>query len=369
MTIHGSKGLEFEAVHIPGLIVTGLPANHQALRCPPPENMVEGGEGTVAEQGRLAHDQEEECLAFVAMSRARTFLRLYFARLQKSGKGRGPSPFLARVAPKMRSIEHGPTMPLPGLPPPTNIQVVLPDTWPLTDRRVISYEGCPRRYFYTHVLAIGTARRSTSFERTHSCIYELIDWLSNARLETVPTREATHAAFDEIWTAQGPTDPAYAKDYRELAGKLVDGLIEAGAGRRFREAQPLAIDFANGKILVEPAEIAERSDGVVVIRRIRSGHRGESEFEKLVYFLYQQAATKHFGGRGAVEAIHLTDNEAIDVPALKGTQITNRIKKTENLLAGISGGIFDPAPNAFTCPRCPHFFICAATPDGDLTLS
>jgi superfamily I DNA/RNA helicase len=369
MTIHGSKGLEFEAVHIPGMIVTGLPANNQAPRCPPPEGMVKGGAGTVADQSRLAHDLEEECLFFVAMSRARTFLRLYFTKLQKSGRGRASSPFLARVSSKMRTIDQGPTLPRPGPLRPTTIQVTLSDDWPLTDRRVISYDGCPRRYFYTHVLGIGTARRSTSFERTHSCIYELISWLSKARLDAVPTREETHAAFETIWTAQGPTDPAYAQDYRELARGLIEGLIAAGAGRRFREARPLAIDFTNGKILVEPAEIAERSDGVVVLRRIRSGHRGDKEFEKLEYFLFQKAATDHFGGAAGVEALHLTDNEAIDVPALSRTQVANRIKRTEALLAGISAGMFDPDPDPFTCPRCPHFFICAATPDGDLTLS
>src|SRR5262249_12561511 len=161
----------------------------------------------------------------------------------------------------------------------------------------------------------------------------------------IPTRVETHAKLDAIWAAQGPTDPAYAQDYRDLAHGLVDGLVETGAGRRFREAQPLAIDCTNGTILVERAESPERSDGVVVIRRIRSGHRGEDEFEKLEYFLYQRAAIKHFGMRAAVEAIHLTDNEAVDVPALSRTQTTNRVQKTENLLAGIGGGAFDPSPD------------------------
>jgi DNA helicase II / ATP-dependent DNA helicase PcrA len=262
MTIHGSKGLEFEAVHIPGLIVTGLPGNFRNPRCPPPEDMVKGGKGSIAEQSRLAHAQEEECLFFVAMSRARTHLRLSFTKLQDSGKGRNPSPFLARVASKMRTIENAPALASAEKVSAARIDLSLPAAWPLTDRGVISYENCPRRFFYTHVLAIGTARRSTSFERTHSCIYELISWLSKARLEGAPTREQTHAAFDDIWAAQGPSDPAYAQDYRELARSLVDGLVDAGAGRRFREAQPLAIDFANGKILVEPAEIAERSDAL-----------------------------------------------------------------------------------------------------------
>jgi len=369
MTIHASKGLEFEAVHIPGLIVTGVPANYQGPRCPPPENMIAGATGSVAEQGRQAHDQEEECLFFVAMSRARTHLRLHFTKLQDNGKTRNPSPFLARVAPTMRRIDPAPVLLLPAQSRHAGIEMTLPDDWFLTDRRVISYGRCPRRFFYTHLLGVGTARRTTSFERTHSCIYELVSWLSQTRLVASPSREETHAAFDEIWKKQGPRHPVYADEYLALARTLVDGLIAAGAGRRFREAEPLAIDFANGRILVEAAEIAERADGVIVVRRIRSGHRGEKEFEKLEYFLYQRAASQHFGARTVVEALHLTDNEVVDVPALSAKQVANRIEKTEMILGGINDGVFDPQPDAFTCPRCPHFFICAATPEGDLDLS
>ncbi|MBR1256413.1 UvrD-helicase domain-containing protein [Bradyrhizobium sp. AUGA SZCCT0240] len=368
MTIHASKGLEFDAVHIPGLIVTGLPANNQAVKCPPPEGMIAGGKGSVSEQGQLSHKQEEECLFFVAMSRARTYLLLYFTRRQKNGETRNPSTFLSRIASNMRRLESGPTLPLSITPPPTTIRVNMPD-WSPTDRGMKSYEDCPRRFFYTHLLRIGTARRSTAFERTHSCIYELISWLSKARVDGNPTSEETHAAFDEIWKTKGPSDPSFIQDYRDLARKLVDGLIEVGAGRRFREAQPLAIDFANGKVLVEPAEIAERSDGVIVIRRIRSGHRGDKEFDKLQYFLYQKAALQHFGANAAVEAVHLTDNEAAEMPRLSRTQTENRTKKAEKLLAGIRAGMFDPLRDTFSCPRCPHFFICAATPDGDLTFS
>jgi hypothetical protein len=329
--------------------------------------MIAGATGSVAEEHDKAHQQEEECLFFVAMSRARTRLCLYLTRLQRNGRSRSPSPFIARVASKMRSIDDAPTLPGATQSRPTEIQVAFSESWCLTDRRIGSYERCPRRFFYTHILSIGTARRSTSFERTHSCIYELIDWLTKTRLDAVPTREETHAAFDGIWAQKGPTDPAYAAEYRDLARKLVDGLVDAGAGRRFREAKPLAIDFANGRILIEPAEIAERADGVVVVRRIRSGHRGKTEFEKLEYFLYQAAATKHFGGRAVIEAIHLTDNEVVDAPALKPNQAKTGTKKTEELLAGIRDGVYSPKPNAFTCPRCPHFFICAAAPDGTLT--
>ena len=40
LTIHGSKGLEFEAVHIPGMTTTGLPSNFRPPRCPPPAGLI-----------------------------------------------------------------------------------------------------------------------------------------------------------------------------------------------------------------------------------------------------------------------------------------------------------------------------------------
>src|SRR5918992_1165117 len=95
MTVHGSKGLEFEAVHVPGLTVSSFPASNRGQRCPAPDGMVTGAEHlTGVEEATRAHRHEEECLFFVAASRARTHLRLYLARQQADGKSRSPSPYL-----------------------------------------------------------------------------------------------------------------------------------------------------------------------------------------------------------------------------------------------------------------------------------
>src|SRR5208283_2732235 len=42
MTVHGSKCLEFEAVHIPGLTVASFPSPNRGQRCPPPNGMIDG---------------------------------------------------------------------------------------------------------------------------------------------------------------------------------------------------------------------------------------------------------------------------------------------------------------------------------------
>ena len=67
MTVHGSKGLEFEAVHVQGLTVASFPSSNRGHRCPPPTGMIDSaGNISPVDEAKRAHDDEEECLFFVA---------------------------------------------------------------------------------------------------------------------------------------------------------------------------------------------------------------------------------------------------------------------------------------------------------------
>lgn len=372
MTVHGSKGLEFEGVHVPGLTVASFPSSNRGQRCPPPNGMIDSAENiSPADEAKRAHEDEEQCLFFVALSRARTHLRLYHARKQRNGNGRSPSPFLDWLPSTLvESIVNPPMLALPlGAPRPQSITIAWPSSWVLTDSRLGSYEKCPRRFFYTHVLGLGGARKPTAFSRTHDCLYELLRWLAEARRVGEPGLAEAEAAFEAIWKERGPVDHAFADDYRRLATRLMGALLKAGAGHRFGDAQPLAIDFPNGgRVLVEPDEVAELPDGTIVIRRVRTGYRRSDEYDRLEYTLYLLAARSQFGGRAIVHALHLTD-ETQERVEISTTKIGNRQKKSETMLAGIAAGTFPTETDAITCPRCPHFFICAATPSGSLTLA
>ena len=61
-------------------------------------------------------------------------------------------------------------------------QITYGPDWLVSDSRLELYDKCLRRFFYTHVLGLGGARKATAFARTHDCLYELIRWLSHARL-------------------------------------------------------------------------------------------------------------------------------------------------------------------------------------------
>ena len=370
MTVHGSKGLEFEAVHVPGLTVASFPISNRGKRCPPPQGMIDGSsDASPKDEAKRAHNDEEECLFFVALSRARTHLRLYHARRQRNGHRRSPSPFLTWLSTgHVHEVANPPKLALPSNAPQLQpIAITWSTDWAVTDSRLGSYEKCPRRFFYTHVLGLGGARKPTAFSRTHDCLYDLLRWLADARRTGEPDMDEAETAFEAIWQARGPADHAFAVDYRRLASRLIAALLNAGAGHRFRDAQPLAIDFPNGRVLVEPNELAEMPDGTVVIRRVRTGYKRSDEYDRLEYTLYLLAAQSHFGGGAVVHALHLTD-ETHEPVVISGTKLANRKKKSDTMLAGIASGEFPPEVDAVTCPRCPHFFICPSAPNGALQL-
>lgn len=372
MTVHAAKGLEFEAVHIPGLTTSSFPSSYRGQRCPPPVDMIDGlvGSGlSVSDRAKRSHREEEECLFFVAISRARTYLHLYFSRRQPNGNNRNPSAFLDWL-PKglVKEVADPATLPLPDSGSnSTLIEVSVPSEWPVTSQGLKSYDSCPRRFLYTHMLKLGGARKTTAFSRTHDCLYEFIRWLTESRRVASPTIADSEIEFERIWQSKGPIGHGLSKDYRRLATRLIEALVHSGVGTKFQNVEPLSVEFPNGRVLIEPDEVVELPDSRIALRRIRTGRKRSDEYDHLDYTLYKLAAQAHFGDRSIVEAVHLTDKltETADISERK---IRNRRNRINDLLAGIASGQFPPKVSKDTCPRCPHFFVCPATPQGSLTL-
>lgn len=180
--------------------------------------------------------------------------------------------------------------------------------------------------------------------------------------------EQTKTAFEAIWRERGPLDHAFHDDYRQLAERLVRALYAAGKGRRFREAESLVLSLPNGEIIVEPSEIAELPNGTMAVRKVRTGRQRSDEGDQLDYTLYHLASRAKFGSGVVVQAIHLTDEVSEDI-VITTKKLENRRTNSDGMLARISEGQFPTKADAVTCPRCPHFFICAATPRGALVLS
>lgn len=361
MTVHGAKGLEWEAVHVPGMTTSSFPSSAPPPRCLPPDSLIAGTEGLTGKEAvALGKDEEEECLFFVALSRSRKHVRLYRSATLANGNKRSPSRFLEVVA---RHVDVAITTPL--LDPRRSSDDLIPvtyDTPPsFTHEQISLYGSCPRRFFYTHVLQLAGAKRATPFAKLHDVVYRMIDWLRSDPARWTPQRDDLINEFEAAWAAKGPVGNGYEADYRQAALDLIDRLLESRAGAEGTAPLAVELDFGDLRIIVTPDEVRRVGTGYV-LRRVRTGRLGSKELEDAIYALYHLAAEQHYGG-AAVEVIHLTGGTITPVEYTSRV-LANRKEKVTRFAADIRRGHFPPDPDDRRCPRCPHYFACGCLPAG-----
>ena len=106
--------------------------------------------------------------------------------------------------------------------------------------------------------------------------------------------------------------------------------------------------------MVEPNEIAEMPNGTIVLRRVRTGYKRDTEYDKLEYTLYHLAGRAHYGASYSVEAVHLTD-EVVEKVVITDAKIRNRKDRSAAMVADIAAGQFPPDPDAGALPSMPSF--------------
>jgi DNA helicase II / ATP-dependent DNA helicase PcrA len=367
LTIHGAKGLEFHAVHLPGFVSTGMPRSYKAPRCLPPDGMIHT-QGTppgdtVAREG---HAEEEECIFFVALSRARTDLFLYSHRRQSPTRQRSPSDYQSRISAHL-IINNSPPM----LVGPPKLKPLVPITWQQepawNDSQIHRFEGCPRRFFYTHVLRLPGRRMETPFLQMHSVVFEVLHWLKEKHAESYPSEEETNVAFGEAWRNCGPVDHGYAAEYMKIGRRLIEYFLEVRRAGTIGSSKPLSLSWPNCKIVVTPDLVITDPAGKVVVRRIKSGKEPSRDLDDLEYAILQMAVSEHYGPGARVEISFLA-SESSQPPKLSATQIANRKTTLGKIATGIRDGDFPAKADDRTCPRCPALFVCGALPAGSLQI-
>ena len=370
MTVHGAKGLEFEAVHVPGLNTSSFPISNSGVRCYPPDGMICGAQHLTGKEAiKAGHVEEEQCLFFVALSRARRHLRLYAANRQMGGNNSSPSSFLGSLGGAVRTIDPAPLY----RPDLDTAEEVIPITdlseLELSDAQVQLFNKCPRRFFYTHLLGVPGARRATGFVQMHDAVYKVIGWLKRDPQGREAGLEATRERFEQAWEEYGPAGDPNAEPLKAIGAGLIDYLVESREGGEQLEAGPIRLEFGSVTVAVTPDEIRRGPNGIS-LRRIKTGKQGSTEFDDdLGYALYFLAASAGLAG-AAIEAVHLTDRTVTPVP-MTDKKLGNRQKKIADFAGAIARGEFPAVTDRpeRTCPRCPHFITCEAVPEGPLSLA
>lgn len=351
LTIHKSKGLEFKAVHMPSLSAASLPQSANQVRALPPPNGLIDGEGVRGLDAlKAGHDEEQECLFFVALSRAEDHLFLYAPSKQRGGRSQNSSPFIDRLG---NTVSNEAPLVAAEAPPssPSCVDIRFEETVTLTPAQLALYDKCPRRFLFTHVLKLGGRRTESAFMQMHAAVQRAIDALLTGPINEIPD-------FDEHWQARGPAENPNAEDYKIAGRRLFEILIALREGDKRLTSRDLEIDVGAAKIVVKPDDQVEKSDGRVVIRRIWTGRQTSKATESLDAAAYQLAA-----GRDAeVEFVFLTDEAAAPV-SLSPKMLNNRRDRIGDAVGKILSGEFPPTPDR-TCPQCPYFFVCDNPPPG-----
>jgi superfamily I DNA/RNA helicase len=362
MTIHGSKGLEFKAVHLPSLTSGSLPRSAKQNRSlPPPDGMLEGPVHNGVAAMAQGHDEEQECLFFVALSRARDRLVLYTFCQNKSGGSIKPSPFVARIQSLLRN-EAPVTTTISSEVPPEAIKAEYDTPLQITPSEIAIYDKCPRRFLYTYAIRVSGQRTQTAFMQMHDAIQNLVDRLCS-NTETEPSASAILAEFEACWLASGPVEHGYADEYKRLALQLVENLINLRAGETRRSVETLTVAVGNGEILVTPTECVTAPGAAPILRRIRTGRQTSDSARKLDALSFELAA----GGDAQGEFAFLSDGTTLKL-APNAKRLTTIRGKLETAMNGIEAGQFPAEPDRpeRECPRCPHFFHCTDLPKGGL---
>lgn len=354
MTIHSSKGLEFKTVHLPSLTSRSMPSSLRQTTPTPPDGMVEGAIYSGKDAVRAGNDEEQECLFFVALSRAEDQLILYSYNKR--------SKFIDRIS---DSLVFPTTLTKTDESANSNKFLAVSFDTPLviTPSQLALYEKCPRRFLYTHVLKLGGKRTETEFMKMHSAVqyavYELID-------PGTPTlsEEELNTLYKHHWEARGPIEHGYANDYEGIGYQLLHYLYKLRHNEKPQPIEDLKLNIAGIQIIVRPDEHTVNSDGEPIFRRIRTGRKTNESTENLDATSFQLA----IGSMGHIEFIFLTNEQRSSVN-MSAAKLKNRKKRIESAATLIRTGAFQAETKqpARTCPRCPYFFICTEVPSGTLS--
>lgn len=362
MTIHGAKGLEFGGVHIPGLNSDTIPRTPPAPPCPAPDGMIAGAEGSALEAFRAGQAEEQECLFYVAQSRARDRLILYAPTEKSNGHNRPLSPFLDRLGATLTRGSVVPARPLPMAAEAQGIELIVDGRLQFGAPQIALYESCPRRFFYTHILQVGGRRTATAFMHLHEAVRSVVETViaSDVPMTDRDLEDRTDAAL----AGEGLTDHGYRAEFRDLALTMLRFFLSNRAGAVVEPPVALSLTFGGEEIIVRPDEVLMRPDGVRAVRRIRTGHLRSAEGKDVGAAALMLAVQQAFPGAVA-ELVHLSDGETHAL-SLSDRELKGRKDKLAKFLADIRAGRFPAEVSFRTCPNCPAFFICGQTPDGPL---
>jgi DNA helicase-2/ATP-dependent DNA helicase PcrA len=374
LTYHKAKGLEFDVVHMVGLVADRFPGRDRRDPLEMPDELVRGDLPATADH----HTAEERRLFYVGMTRAREELVMTWAQDYGGRRSRAVSQFVTEAL---------------DLPPATPADVVHPslaeqlsrhagsprEQAPAPLRKAIGdrplnlsygqiheYLECPARYRFGHVVRIPTpashqmvygralhaaaqayhrrqlAGQSMSLDELHAALdaaWESVGFLTREHEEA--RRAAAHEAVSRFWEEQ-QRDPA-----RPIAVEQ-DFTVSFGPDRLRGRYDRVDRDEA-GRVVITDYKSSDVRDLPTANRRAK---------ESLQLSIYALAHEAQHGTLPDELALHFLESGIVGRAEPSEKRLARDQQKLTVAADGIRAGSFEATPSAMKCGYCPFREIC-----------
>ena len=340
MTIHGSKGLEFEAVHL-----VDIDARHFRMGTDSdlvPQSLLQ----SIAPIENFEEQSEASNKLYVALSRAREHLVLYETKAMYNAECvaaiTGAAHLLERVQGKAAASK------LPASPSGSS-SVPAPAAYDLTG--FLSYRVCPRRYYYDFIKELSPAAGLHPAALIEGAVMRELFAPYGEELGQPP------AEVERVLASLGPAFRDSVPHLRDYADQLLaSGRAWLGMQRAVM-AKPIDVECAGIPLRVSPHRIT-KSGSVVKIEFVRVKPSGKlSRQHKTLKWVLKYLAESYpkysfqgsifVLGTGAEELVYPYGRLPADfflVPIAQALMACN----------------FEAQPNPWECPKCRHFLHCPA---------
>lgn len=342
MTIHGSKGLEFEAVHL-----VDIDARHFRVGSDPelvPRSLLK----SIASRNNFEEETEASNKLYVALSRAREHLVLYESQARYNAECVEAVSQAGHLFQLLRGTAKLFKIPLtPSAPAATPAS----DKYPFAG--FLTYLVCPRRYFYDFEKGL------TPATGLHPAA--LIEGAVMREL-FVPYGQPVGTPPGEIDAVLASLGPAYADSIPHLRA-YAEQLLKAGRDwlgqPRAAMGKPQVVTCAGLPLEVTPHRVTKSSDGsVMTLEFVRAKPPGKLARQKkalrwVLKYLSEKYPKHSFTGSIFV----LSTGQAESVSAYgRLPDDFFLVPIAQRLMAGD----FEAKPNGWECPKCRHFMHCPA---------
>lgn len=413
LTVHGSKGLEFPVVYLPGLADRRFPAQRRGNLAPLPPTLL--GDDEPPADLAAEHLAEEANLFYVALTRARDELILSHAERYGRQSAR-PSVFLRPLQRVLGERLHTIRWDVVPVPVGTDAarsqrfeRLTPPADLPLRQSAIEIYRRCPRQYAYRYIYGLRPSEIGLATLRSalHDTLHTLgADVDTTHAAAPAASEDDALALFEEAWQAavrRARRDAGDAADAESVGAEESEPFTEMYRrhGREVvrRAWTELAQEQPDEAPLAPPAARASASfDHTVTVRmgqrdiavtldrvertlqreaahgggprspgaepqpvrfvrhRLGSGGSNDPDLRTLFYSLAAEQ------GKGApVEIVNhnLTTGE-LEPVTLDPRKLARLREQVGELLADMESGIYPPRPDPMTCQNCPFLLICPA---------